>query len=167
MGAWGITMRESDDGLDMLDHLIVQQLKEVDFAIFNVSEAIKLLRQDVLEVIKKANRGCSPEELKFYIEENFPRGFAEAALLIAECLADYYRTGELIVYDYIGEDYDPVEHRIKEFAVTRTDLQLLMRELEKVQDPEHEVYQSWIREETRREWLSHIQGVYQTLKEHI
>lgn len=43
MGTWGITVRESDYGLDLLDLLILQQLKEADFAIFNVSEAIKLL----------------------------------------------------------------------------------------------------------------------------
>ena len=43
MGTWGITVRESDYGLDLLDLLILQQLKEADFAIFNVSEAIELL----------------------------------------------------------------------------------------------------------------------------
>ena len=89
MGSWGITMRQSDDGLDMLDLLILQQLKEADFAIFNATEAIELLRQDILEGIKKANQGCSPEDMDFYIKANFPQNFTQAELLIAECLADY------------------------------------------------------------------------------
>ena len=56
-------MRQNDYGLDLLDFFILQQLKEADFAIFSVSEAIELLRQDILEVIKKENRGCSPEDI--------------------------------------------------------------------------------------------------------
>ena len=159
-------MRQSDDGLDLLDLLILQQLKETDFAIFNVSEAIELLRQDILERIKKENQGCSPEDMDLYIEANFPQNFTQAELLIAECLADYYRTGELVVYDYVGKNYDPVEHHIKEFVVTETDLQLLLEELQSVQDLEHWLYQSWIRDETRKECLNHLQSVYQTLKAH-
>ena len=42
------------------------------------------------------------------------------ALLIAECLADYYRTGELVVYEYVVKNYDPVEHHIKEFVVLKS-----------------------------------------------
>ena len=87
-------------------------------------------------------------------------------MLIAECLADYYRTGELVVYEYVGKTYDPVEHHIKEFVVTEADLKLLLDELKSVQNPEHWLYRSWFREETREEWLAHIQSVYQTLKEH-
>ena len=82
MGAWGITMRQSDYGLDLLGI--------------------------VVKDIKRTNRGCPPEELDYYINANFPQGFTQAALLIAECLADYYRTGELIVTEYVGEKYDPV-----------------------------------------------------------
>lgn len=36
--------------------------------------------------------------------------FTNAAILVAECLYDYYQTGELVVYDYVGENYDPVEY---------------------------------------------------------
>ena len=54
--------------------------------------------------------------------------FINAALLVAECLYDYYQTGELVVYDYIGENYDPVEYHIKNFIVTKADLQPLLAE---------------------------------------
>ena len=32
MGSWGITLRESDYGLDLLDTIVTTQLKAVDFA---------------------------------------------------------------------------------------------------------------------------------------
>ena len=90
-----------------------------------------------MKEIRLANRGCSATDLVFYFSENFPHKFTQGALLIAECFADDYRTEELVVYDYVGENYDPVEHRIKEFVVTKADLQLLLEELQSVQNPEH------------------------------
>lgn len=75
-------MRGSNNGLDILNLLVVQQLKDANFAIFNVLEAIKPLRHDTLNVIKKENRGCLPEDMDFYARSNFPRGFTQAALLL-------------------------------------------------------------------------------------
>lgn len=56
MGAWGIRERQSDYGLDLLGTIVGTQLKAVDFAIFNTAEAIELLRQDIMEDIKRTNR---------------------------------------------------------------------------------------------------------------
>ena len=137
MGAWGITVRQSDDGLDLLDTIVMEQLRKVNFAVFNVSEAITLLNQTIQE-----------------------------AILVAECLYDYYQTGELVVYDYVGELYDPIEYHIKNLVVTGNDLLSLLAELESVQSPEHWKYQGWASEEILRQWLKHIQSVQQTLKEH-
>ena len=108
---------------------------------------------------------CSAADFVSYFSDSFLRNFTQGALLVAECLDDYYRTGELVVYDYVGENYDPVEHHIKDFVVTQADLKLLLDELQSIQNPEHWLYRSWFREETREEWLAHIQSVYQTLKE--
>ena len=167
MGSWGITMRESDYGLDLLGTIVGTQLIAVDFSTFNVADALEVIKADIMEEIRQANRGCSAADLVFYFTENFPRNFTQGALLIAECLTDYYRTGELIVYDYVGENYDPVEHRISEFVVTEADLHLLLEELQSVQVPEHWLYRSWIRDETCKEWLVHIQSVYHALKDHV
>ena len=139
MGSWGITMRESDYGLDLLGAIIDRQLKVLDFSTFKVADALEVIKADIMEEIKLANRGCSATDLVFYFSENFPHNFTQGALLIAECLADYYRTGELIVYDYVGENYDPVEHRIKEVVGTEADLQLLLEKLQIAQNPEHEI----------------------------
>ena len=110
MGSWGITMRESDYGLDLLSAIVNRQLKALDFSTFKVADALEVIKADIMEEIRLANRGCSAADLAHYFSENFPHNFTQGALLIAECLADYYRTGELVVYDYVGENYDPVEH---------------------------------------------------------
>ncbi len=41
MGAWGITIRQSDDGLDLLDTIVAEQLRKVNLAAFNMSEATR------------------------------------------------------------------------------------------------------------------------------
>ncbi len=166
MGAWGITMRESDYGLDLLSIIIEEQLKPVQFAYLDAAKAIELLRRNILDEVKRCNAGCSPEELDYYIEMNYPRNFTQAALLIAECLGEYYRTGDLVVYEYIGIAYEPQERHIKQALVTGETLSILLEEVQRVQDPDHEMYQSWIREETRQEWLAHIRALQEILEAH-
>ena len=92
MGSWGITTRESDSGLDLLKTIVDEHLKKVDFSTFSVAEAIEITKADSLDEIRKANRGTSADDLIFYISENLPHLFTDEALLIAECLADYYGT---------------------------------------------------------------------------
>jgi hypothetical protein len=159
-------MRESDYGLDLLDTIVTTQLKAADFSTFNVADTLEVIKEDIMEEIRKANRGSSAAELVFYFSKCFPQNFTHGALLLAECLADYYRTGELIVTEYVGKNCDPVDHHIKEFVVTTADLKILLDELQSVQNPEHELYQCWIGDDTRQRWLAHIRFVQQTLKEH-
>lgn len=106
------------------------------------------------------------EDLIFYISTNFRQYVTHGAIPVTECLADYYRTGELTVTEYVEETYDSVDHHIKEVGVTPPDLKILLDELQSVQNPEHGLYQSWIGDDTRQRWLAHIQSVYQTLQAH-
>ena len=110
MGFWGITIRQSDYGLDLLGVIVGTQLKAADFSSFSMASALEVIKADIMEEIRRANRGCSAEDP---VSENFPRNFTQGALLTAEVLADYYRTGDLVVYEYVGKNYDPVEHHIK------------------------------------------------------
>ena len=166
MGAWGITERESDAGLDQLDLITVELLEPNGFEVFHVADAMALLRKNILAQIELANRGCSPEALKSYIEESYPCEFTHAALLLAECIGDYYRSGGLIVNEYIRESNQLKERAVKKIVISSDDLQVLLEELQRVQSPKHEIYQSWSDEETRQKWLTHIQSVQQTLKEY-
>ena len=104
MGSWGITMRESDYGLDPLDTIVTTQLKAADFSTFNVADTLEVIKADIMEEIRKTNRGSSEVELVLYFSECFPQNFTHGALLLVECLADYYRTGELIVTEYVGKN---------------------------------------------------------------
>lgn len=165
MGAWGITMRESDDGLDMLDTIVTEQFKAVDFAYLDVAAALELLSQKILEEIKRANRGCTPEELDFYIKANFQRSFTQAALLVAECAADVYRDGVLLVCEYVRPHYTHIEHRVPEVRITPDSKAVLLQELRSVQDSEHKMYRSWFDEETRQEWLAYVRMLQRVLEE--
>ena len=167
MGAWGITVRQSDDGLDLLDTIVAGQLRKVDFSAFNVSEAIVLLNQTIQEEIEQYRQKPPSKITDSYISETLMHNFTNAAILVAECLYDYYQTGELVVYDYVGENYDPVEHHIKSFIVTGNDLPPLLAELESVQSPEHWKYQGWASEQILRQWLEHIQSVQQSLEKNL
>lgn len=167
MGSWGITERESDYGLDLLGTIVATKLKAADFTIFNVADAMDVITADIMEEIRKANRGCSAKDLVFYFGISFPQNFTHGALLIAECLADYYRTGELTVTEYVGENYDSVDHHIKEVTVTDAELKILLDELRKVQDPAHELYQLWFEDSDREKWLAHIQSVQQSLEKNL
>ena len=51
MGSWGITMRESDYGLDLLGAIVDRQLKAVDFSTFNVADTLEVIKADIMEEI--------------------------------------------------------------------------------------------------------------------
>lgn len=167
MGTWGITMRQSDYGLDMLNSIMEQQLQKTDFKSFNVPEAIELLKADILDEIETANRGCSPKLLEAYTAEMFPYRFSQAAQLLAECTADFCRNGELVVDEYLGDQEGFVKRHVPEITATEDSIQILLEELSKVQEPTNAIYQSWFEDSTREAWLAHMRELSQTLKENV
>lgn len=70
MGAWGITVRQSDDGLDLLGIIVDTNLKEADFTTFNVTDALEVINVDIMEEIRQANRGCSAADLSLYFSKS-------------------------------------------------------------------------------------------------
>ena len=89
MGAWGILERQSDNGLDLLSVIVVDHLRKVDFSTFNVSEAVRLVTQFTSNEIEKYRQKPPSELTEWYINEVLMHDFTHAALLVAECLADY------------------------------------------------------------------------------
>lgn len=69
MGAWGITVRQSDDGLDLLDTIVAEQLRKANFAAFNVSEAVTLLKQNIQEEIEQYKQKPPSKTTDFYISK--------------------------------------------------------------------------------------------------
>ena len=77
MGSWGITMRQSDYGLDLLGAIVDRQLKELDFSTFKVADALETIKADIMEEIRQANRGCSAADLVLFFSERFPYNFTQ------------------------------------------------------------------------------------------
>ena len=75
MGTWGITMRQSDYGLELLGTIVDARLKTVDFLSFHVADALELIKEVIIEEIRRAYRGCSAADLVSYFSENFPHNF--------------------------------------------------------------------------------------------
>ena len=59
MGAWGITVRQSDDGLDLLDTIVAEQLRKVNFAAFKL---------DVYGHVTDQMKRDSADRMQQYIE---------------------------------------------------------------------------------------------------
>ena len=66
MGSWGITMRQSDYGLDLLGTIVDTQLKAANFLTFNVADALEVIKVDIVKEIMRANRGCCAADLVYY-----------------------------------------------------------------------------------------------------
>ena len=58
------------------------------------------------------------------------------------------------------------ERHVKQVIAAGEATPVLLEEVRRVQDPEHEMYQSWIREETRQKWLAHIRALQEILESH-
>ena len=71
----------------------MEQLRKVNFAVFNVSEAITLLNQSIQEKIEQYKQKPPSKITAHYISETLMHDFTNAVILIAECLYDYYQTG--------------------------------------------------------------------------
>ena len=49
MGSWGVTMRQSDYGLDPLGTIVDTQLKTVNFLTFKVADALEVIKADMAD----------------------------------------------------------------------------------------------------------------------
>ena len=85
MGSWGVTMRQSDYGLDLLGTIVDTQLKAVNFLTFKVADALEVVKADIVKEIMRANRGCCAADLVFYFRGISP---ASAHMYICAMLAE-------------------------------------------------------------------------------
>lgn len=166
MGSWGVKATESDYGLDLLDVVIKEQLRKANFINFNVKEALQLLREHIIKEIKHCNRGCSKDEMAFYIEVTFPDRYEYAVQLIAECLVDFITDERWVVIVDFDKKYRPIKKEIKQFYYTRNDLKSLIGELQKLMQPESDLYLSWKGGDGFEKWHLHITALLTCLHNH-
>ena len=83
MGFWGVTMRQSDYGLDLLGTIVDTRLKTVNFLNFHIADTLELIKAVIIEEIRRSTRGFSAANLVSYFSENFPRYFTQGSA--ADC----------------------------------------------------------------------------------
>ena len=179
VGSWGVKANESDIGLDYLGLVHAAILKPNDYKQFDVVAVLEYLKSHIIKVIrhdwkpltkeeikqyKKSNlpipKVLSEEEIQAYVDEGFRVHYSYVVTLVAECLCDYFQTGEYIIYDYEAS----TERKITKFVYTTETLEFLLSELENFLEPTHFEYESWASGESLQEWLSHILMLCNSMK---
>jgi len=154
MGAWGVTARESDYGLDTLTRIEMDYLKPIDFKHFDVKGVMEFCRNHIIEGLRREHEPYvkNKERLQYYIDANLPYRYNTVIQLVAECLSEFSQKGVFVILDYEAKK----KMKIEEFIFTGSVLDELLEELYKMLDPTHDVYTSWFEEDTRQEWIAHM-----------
>jgi len=161
MGAWGVTARESDSGLDYLHIAKVKCLEPIDFLNFDVNNIMETLKNHIIDVIRRENEPHvkNKERVQEYIDANLPVEYTTVVLLLAECLTEYHQNGEFIIHDYEAN----TDRKITKFIYTSITIDELLKNLHEMLNPEHWLYQSWFEDNTREEWKSHMKTMCDSL----
>ena len=154
MGAWGVTARQSDYGLDMLALIVEKYLKPIDFNHFDVKGIMDFCKNHIIEGIKKEEEAYlgEDEDVQEYIDVNLPDRYNTVICLVAESLTEYAKNGLFVIFDYEAN----TERYITKFIYTDSVLKELLRALRKMFNPKSWIYRSWFDEDTRQEWISHM-----------
>jgi len=154
MGAWGVTARESDNGLDTLALIEVKCLKPKAFKHFDVKAILDFCRNNIIEGIKKEEEPWLREDddIQEYIDANLPHRYDGVIKLVALCLTEYSQNGVFLIEDYEAK----AEIRITEFIYTDSVLDEILDELKDMLDPEHFEYTSWFEDADRQVWIAHM-----------
>lgn len=167
MGSWGIKIRQSDYGLDLMLELVREQLAPDEFRVFDVPLALKTLRAFCKKAL--ATTYEPGERLKHLPEIAYMWMvfYDPAYLLIADCVAEFYRTGSLAVDDYDRETDEPIPKVIREMHITQRELRLLITKLTRIQAPDRPLYEMWGTDEKREKWLAYIQSLREELQKYL
>jgi hypothetical protein len=163
VGSWGVRAHTSDCGLDLLSAAADKYLRGVKYKTFHVRHITELLRAHIIDEFAKESIGWEAHYIDFFYAYTLPYDFAHAAILVAECFAEYRQKGKYSIYDYEAEK----NRRVAEFIFTDADLKFLRAELQSVLNPEHSLYESWKDSESFDEWRAHIQTLCDTLSQAV
>lgn len=167
MGAWGVTATEDDDCLDLLDIVKRNYLIPKNFQYFNVKEIIELLKQSIIDEIIKTNKGCSKEEINFYIKANFQNNYNYVILLVSDCLMNYFLDHKLIIDIFDGNYINCHEKEITKFVFSNDDLEYILMCLKDILSPNNNMYKLWGETNFFNEWLEYIKKMYKIIESQI
>jgi len=158
MSKHSIALKSLPFGHDMLDVLIDNQLKSAGFRELDVSKSIITLKSYLVK--KLAPKGGEyPSHLRFL----YPVYFDSARVLLAECVSEFFQTGKVSVSELDTDFWVYTDHKICQIVLTEHDLDTLLRALQKVQNPSHDLCSRWQDPAARARWRQHFQEVYDVL----
>ena len=161
MGAWGVTARQCDYGLDTLALIEKECLKPIGFRHFDVKCILEHCKNHIINEVIRENAPYTQEgeDIQEYIDDALSRKYDTAIMLVVECLADYFQTGVFRIRDYEAN----TEMEITTFIFTDNLLDELYNELQKMLDPKHSQYKSWIGDDTLQKWKLHMKFLCDSL----
>ena len=166
MDSWDIKIRESDYGLDLLAVLVRDHFAPKGFKVFDVSQALKSLRASCRESLAytygPGNRMNHLPQLQYM----WMSIYDPAYLLVADCVAEFCRTGELVIDDYDRTTGEFTPKVIHEMRITPWELHQLLIKLERVQNPDRPMCEGWLSDESREEWLKYINSLHEELEKY-
>ena len=146
-------IKDGPFGRDMLDILIEQQLRQVDFCELDTAASIVTLK---LALVKQLAR---PYELRYL----YPIYFDAARVLLAECVAEFFQTGKIVFSELDLEFWEYIDHKIRQIIITEREVDSLLRVLCRVQNPDHDLCARWQDPADRARWQNHIKEIYDVL----
>ena len=106
-------------------------------------------------------KGEYPSELRFM----YPTYFDSARALIAEYVAEFFQTGKISFSELDLTSWEYIDHEIRQIVLTETEIDILLRVLRKVQNPEHDMCARWKCSADQQLWQEHIQEVYHLISQ--
>lgn len=155
-----ISVKETAFGQDMLEMLIEKQLRQVKFKELDVPQAIKTMKGHLVSKFSP-RKGEYPSELRFM----YPTYFDSARVLIAECVAEFFLTGRIAFSELDINAWEYFDHEIRQIVLTETEVEMLLRVLQKVQKPDHDMCSRWKNQTDLERWKEHIQAVYDVISQ--
>ncbi len=153
-----ISVKETAFGHDMLEVLIEKQLRQVKFHELDVPQAIQTLKSHLIRKFSPL-KGEYPSELRFM----YPTYFDSARVLIAEYVEEFFLTGKIAFSELDTNAWEYIDHEIRQIVLTETEAEMLLRVLQKVQNPAHDMCSRWKETADRERWKLHIQEVYNVI----
>lgn len=167
MGSWGIKIKQSDYGLDLLSELVSEYLAPDGFRAFDVPSALKTLRAFCKEALGTAYGPGERLKHRREITYMWMVFYDPAYLLIADHVAEFYRTGALAIDAYDRETGEFIPKVIRKMRIPQWNLRQLIRKLDKMQHPDRPLCEKWGSDEKREKWLAYVQSLREELQKHL
>lgn len=155
-----VQVKETAFGRDMLEILMEKQLKQVAFRELDVPQSIVTLKAHLVNKFAP-NQGEYPSELRFL----YPTYFDSARVLIAEYAAEFFQRGMIVFSELDMELWEYIDHEIRTVILTESEVDTLLRVLNKVQKPDHDMCARWKSQADRHRWLEHIQEIQDVISQ--